>query len=162
MPPSTKSSRTSTSVPNPYKTPHKTNKAPTKRAKRDSKHAILLSRITKTAPGSKIKKRRRPSKKLVTNLKDLADALPDTPADRPYEDPENAGLKGKQKSLKSRPGAQKKKEKLVAMETERFRQNLAVMAAGSTKKGKDDGDGAGEVGEEKWAAIRHFINSSRL
>lgn len=65
------------------------------------------------------------------------------------------------KSLKSRPGAGRKKERVVAMERERFARNLARMAAG-----RDGGVGGGGGGEEegagkgRWAAIRGFIEET--
>lgn len=78
------------------------------------------------------------------------------------------GVKIKHKSLKSRPGAGKRKEKLVGMEMERFGKNLAELAAG--RANVVNGEQAGVVGSEgqvggavgvasreKWAAIRGFI-----
>ena len=86
---------------------------------------------------------------------------------------EGGGGKIKHKSLRSRPGAGKRKEKLVAMEMERFGKNMALMSAGSTKPEarKENGDTmAGIEGiqsqeeyatigssVERWAAIRAFI-----
>ena len=77
-------------------------------------------------------------------------------------------MKIKHKSLKSRPGARKRKEKVVGMEMERFGKNLAELAAGRTNV--VDGDQPGVVGiesqegaavgsgsRERWAAIRGFI-----
>ena len=77
-------------------------------------------------------------------------------------------MKIKHKSLKSRPGAGKRKEKLVGMEMERFGKNLAELAAGRTNVGDGDQQGVmgaesregGAVGSgsrERWAAIRGFI-----
>lgn len=84
-------------------------------------------------------------------------------------------LRIKHQSLTSRPGALRKKEKLVAMERERFARNLARMCAGcasssSSGNGRvedgemdvEGGDGGGEEGvrkgsAERWAAIRGFI-----
>lgn len=80
----------------------------------------------------------------------------------------------KHKSLKSRPGAGKKKEKLVAMEMERFGKNMARMAAGSSapnvaprgeQEGGMGGGGDGNVvakgsSAERWAAIRGFISQT--
>lgn len=87
----------------------------------------------------------------------------------------------KHTSLKSRPGAGKRKEGVLAMERERFERNLAVMAAGGGvaggaglmgEKGRGKGDGKGDAeggggkgggegggggGSERWAAIRGFI-----
>ncbi len=80
-------------------------------------------------------------------------------------------MKIKHKSLKSRPGAGKRKEKLVGMEMERFGKNLAELAAGRTNV--VDGDQPGVVGtesqegsaaesasRERWAAIRGFITQT--
>lgn len=77
----------------------------------------------------------------------------------------------KHKSLKSRPGAGKKKEKLVAMEMERFGKNMARMAARSgvsnTAQGEDQEGGVGDgavvakgSSAERWAAIRGFISQT--
>ncbi|KAI1459107.1 ribosome biogenesis protein SLX9-domain-containing protein, partial [Annulohypoxylon moriforme] len=48
-----------------------------KKDKRLVKHASFVSRIEKTSSKEKKLKRRRPGKKLVTNLDALAEALPD-------------------------------------------------------------------------------------
>lgn len=70
------------------------------------------------------------------------------------------------KSLKSQRGAGKKKEKIVAMERERFARNLAEMARGGDGKMDVEGNGGEweregkkvESGSaERWAAIRGFI-----
>ncbi len=83
----------------------------------------------------------------------------------------------KHKSLRSRPGANKKKEKLVAMEMERFAKNMALMSAAPTSS-KNTGIGASsgqEIGgvegdgrmegvkggtADRWAAIRGFISQT--
>lgn len=82
-----------------------------------------MSRIEKTH--KKPLKRRRPNKKLVTTLEGLAGALPDV------EDLVNGNLKGGGKkgvkSLRSKPGAMKRKERLERGERERFGRNLAVI-----------------------------------
>ncbi|KAF6235245.1 hypothetical protein HO173_006439 [Letharia columbiana] len=172
----------------PSKTPHKPAKAPSrKHEKRISKHATLLSRITKpTAATSKVTKRRRPSRKLVTGLDSLADALPRATDGDGEEEAwegivaegggEDGARKIKHRSLKSRPGAGKKKEKLVAMERERFAKNLAQMAAGRVSvpgpadadggvmivDGREEGEGTkkGRGSADRWAAIRGFISQT--
>lgn len=55
------------------------------------------------------------------------------------------------KSMKSRPGAMKRKEKIVKTECERFGKNLAIMQAGNVA--------GGEPGKKpsSWAALRGFI-----
>lgn len=55
------------------------------------------------------------------------------------------------KSMKSRPGAMKRKEKVVKTECERFGKNLAIMQAGNVAGGD-----AGK-GPSSWAALRGFI-----
>ncbi|KAL9125912.1 MAG: hypothetical protein Q9217_004947 [Psora testacea] len=152
-------------------------KAPTRALKRASKHATLLSRLQETAPASKITKRRRPGNKLITNLEGLADALPEDVGEAGMmgkgarrkdggdgmedEGVMRNGMKIKHKSLRSRPGAGKKKEKLVALERERFARNIALMAtrainpSGQEKgNGGDGGSGTvmgkeGEMGVER-------------
>lgn len=119
----------------------------TKADKRRIKHSSFLSRIEKPKK-SQAKKIRRPSKKLVTTLESLADALPD--ADAEFE---TSNARIKQRSLKSSPGAMKKKAKLEAGEKERFQQNLAQLAKGGTE-GPENGTSA------KWAALRAHINAT--
>lgn len=133
----------------------------TKRDKRLIRRSTLISRIEKSKAKPSSQKRRRASKKLVTNLESLADALPDIPESRNGE----IGLDGttiiRHKSLKSRPGAAKKKERLIAMERERFDKNMAQMMQ-SCQEEKDStvvSDGKG-VGRSKWAAIRGFIQQT--
>ena len=67
-------------------------------------------------------------------------------------------------SLKSRPGAMKKKEALINLEKERFNKNMAQMAALPTV-----GDAAVNNGEvvktgcssgNRWAALRQFIQNT--
>ncbi|KAL9100795.1 MAG: hypothetical protein Q9163_003875 [Psora crenata] len=187
-----------TNLRDPYAVPHKKHRAPIKAEKRASKHATLLSRLHAPASASKITKRRRPGKKLVATLDGLADALPDHLGDEIIDrasarrnDKERgiegvaSGAKIKHTSLKSRPGAGKRKEKLMALERERFAKNMALMAAGSadsvTKGGKSDGgdvlseqemgldkvdtEAAGSVqtggsSKKQWAAIRSFIEQT--
>jgi len=112
----------------------------------------------------------------------LGDALPDVADGKKV----GAGVgavgeaqegKIKHKSLRSRPGANKKKEKIVAMEMERFAKNMALMSAAPTSS-KNTGIGASNgqemVGVEgdgkmeamkrgtadRWAAIRGFISQT--
>lgn len=131
----------------------------TKKDKRIIKHSALLSRIEKSKPQSK--KRRRPSKKLVANLKSLAEALPDAPGPQEADDFETANAKIKHRSLKSRPGAMKKKEKLIGMEKDRFNKNMAQMAAAGASDRSYGGD-ASDVPHTgtKWAALRNFIQQT--
>jgi hypothetical protein len=90
----------------------------------------------------------------------LANALPDIP-DHPENEAATAPSKIKYKSLKSKPGAMKKKELLVQMEKERFNRNMAVL-----QQGNEDTTLRGEVNDDagrsrqKWAALREFIQQN--
>lgn len=165
-----------------------------KRDKRQIKHSAFVSRISKasTSSSTKQKKRRRPSKKLVTTLESLGDALEDIQAQMDEEDEwegvdsgDEARQQGKvrHKSLKTRPGALKRKEKIVRGEMERFGVSLAqlagVAAAAGTGAGtgtggaeKMDADMGGKQGtgvetqtqgqgtSSRWAALRGFISAT--
>ncbi|KAL8780913.1 MAG: hypothetical protein Q9213_006253 [Squamulea squamosa] len=132
----------------------------TKKDKRIIKRSALISRIEK----SKLqpKKRRRPSKKLVADLESLVAALPDAP---PMDEhvTETGIARMRQRSLKSKPGAMKKKEKIISMEKARFNRNMAQMAVvQSCAVGEADaspGNAAGTDGQSrtKWAALRTYI-----
>lgn len=127
------------------------------------KHSSLISRIEKT--NTKATKRRRPSKKLIANLESLADALPVVDAaegDRTV----TGDVRVRHKSLKSRPGAMKKKEKLEKMEKERFGRNMAQMAdlhpsdiVGSNVA-KSGAASTGTDNSKRWAALRSYIQQS--
>ncbi len=80
--------------------------------------------ITKKKP----LKRRRPSKKLVTTLASLADALPEV-ASREEAEAEQETKRHRQTSLRTRPGSMKRKERVVQAEMARFGQSLAQLAA---------------------------------
>ncbi|OCK74151.1 hypothetical protein K432DRAFT_210273 [Lepidopterella palustris CBS 459.81] len=127
----------------------------TKKDKRTIKHSIFIHRIEKAS--SNTKKRTRPNKKLIANLESLADALPE------LEDIKEKGeivvgqAEIRHKSLKSRPGAMKRKEKLENMEKERFNKNLAQLA-GSTQ-GQDNGAEHTTIAN-RWAALKSFVQST--
>ncbi|KAI6093675.1 ribosome biogenesis protein SLX9-domain-containing protein [Hypoxylon rubiginosum] len=157
--------------------------ANTKRDKRQVKHASFVSRIEK-ANNKKTLKRRRPGKKLVTNLDSLAAALPDLLADGETEEGLKQMREGKvrHKSLRSRPGALKKKERLVKGEVERFGVSLARLNAvpeqQQQQKMMDVDQDAAEGGKNenedeaqalapaamsttnRWAALRGFISAT--
>jgi len=137
-----------------------------KKDKRTIKHSSFVNRIEK-AHGKPLK-RRRPNKKLITTLESLADALPEF---------DGEGLDGKgreeegkirQKSLKSRPGATKRREKLERMERERFGKNMAQLAVGAAAAPQGNTVAEAEKGEEaqpsatgnRWAALRGFISQT--
>ncbi|MCJ1423458.1 hypothetical protein MMC29_001341 [Sticta canariensis] len=123
----------------------------TKRDKRTIKHSALLSRIEKSKPSSKKRRVRRPSKKLITNLQSLVGALPDV-----SETKNGQAIFGdaeiKHTSLKSRPGALKKMETVIAMEKEIFNKNMARMIQHDDVNDKTEYDTG-----KRWAAIRGSI-----
>ncbi|KEZ46374.1 hypothetical protein SAPIO_CDS0686 [Scedosporium apiospermum] len=131
-----------------------------KRDRRTIRHSSFIHKIQKSAPRAATSaKRRRPSKKLVATLEDLVDALPEV-----EELSAEAVGKVRHKSLKSRPGALKRKEKIVRGEMERFGESMARLVAGG---GATGGLGGGE-GEKKaanptgnrWAALKGYISAT--
>jgi hypothetical protein len=122
----------------------------TKRDKRTIKHATFMNKIEKATT----KKRRRPNKKLVANLESLADALPDFGEDEGKTEVVIGQAKIQRTSLKSRPGAMKRKEKLEKMEKDRFNQNLVQMAASSSTT-----TSAGTIAD-RWAALKNHVQST--
>lgn len=130
----------------------------TKRDKRMIKHSTLISRIEKSKPLSK--KRRRPSKKLITNLESLAGALPVVSEEKDGETI-IGDARIKHKSLKSRPGALKKKETLITMEKERFNKNMAqiIQLNNANDKAESPLDTNHDTGN-RWAAIRGFVRQT--
>ena len=93
-------------------------------------------------------------------MEGLADALPD------FEEGEEGELgqaKIKQTSMKSRPGATKRREKLEKMERERFGKNMAQLAAGTVNEPVANiSEGAPEQSatSSRWAALRGFISQT--
>ncbi|KUL87597.1 hypothetical protein ZTR_05898 [Talaromyces verruculosus] len=98
----------------------------TKKDKRLIKHSVFVNKVAKSQ--KKTPKRRRPSKKLVANLDSLADALPDADDETPSAVANQANII-KHKTLKHRPGAMKRKEKMEKLERDRFIKNMAQMSA---------------------------------
>lgn len=122
------------------------------------RRSALLSRIEKpTAPS---KKRRRPSKKLITDLESLAHALPEVPPDADKE--ADAGPpRIKYRSFRNKPGAMKRKELLINMEKERFNQNLVALHQGTVDMtSQGEANDAHEATKKKWTAIRGFIQQT--
>ena len=136
----------------------------TKEDKRRIKHSTLISRIEKA--NTRVKKRRRPSKNLIANLESLVDALPEAGSTGPDE-VAVGDARIRHRSLKSKPGALKKKDKLEKLEMERFSKNMAQMAH-VTGDGSRHGPGADALevkdratdGSQRWAALRGFIQST--
>lgn len=131
--------------------------ASTKRDKRTIKHSTFVSKIEKRSTISK--KRRRPSRKLAADLETLADALPETEK----REVVLGEAKIKHRSLKSRPGAMKRKEKLEKMERERFGKNMAQLVETAVPKpaaGSTESEDAGSSKTSSWAALRGFISQT--
>lgn len=145
----------------------------TKRDRRHIKRSSFLSQITtKHSSGGKIAKRRRPSKKLAANLDSLADALPDLAEMEDRAEPGKVRLK----SIRSRPGALKRKEKLVKAEAK----NIGLSMAYLNKLKEGDGGVAGRDSQDeamggareqdgataststgsRWAALRAHISGT--
>ncbi|KAF1355949.1 hypothetical protein EJ07DRAFT_157937 [Lizonia empirigonia] len=122
--------------------------ASSKRDKLKIKHSSFVTKIEKSA--AKSQKRRRPDKKLVANLESLADALPGLEGGGADGEVEVGQAKIQRKSLKSRPGATKRKEKLVKTEMDRFNKNLAQLARSNTGSGVQD----------RWAALKNHVQST--
>ncbi|KAE9993437.1 hypothetical protein EG327_005208 [Venturia inaequalis] len=132
-----------------------------KRDKREMKHSLLLSKARKSAGVTKTLKRRRPSKKLVTTMESLEDALPELEEAQIVTAKTGAPsvVEARSKSLGSKPGVRKKRERIEREERERFGKNLAVL---SMARPKDDGEGSGATSRtsNRWAALRAHLNSS--
>ncbi|EEP81186.1 conserved hypothetical protein [Uncinocarpus reesii 1704] len=156
----------SKSAPSSRDTPSKGNEASgfadsafhtSKKDKRVIKHSTFVSKIEKSH--KKPLKRRRPSKKLVANLDSLAEALPDAD-DNPRADSQVNIIK--QKSLKHRPGAMKRKEKLDQFERSRFAKNMAQMARMESTGPASTSDGTPTATQSsssnRWTALRNFIS----
>lgn len=127
-----------------------------KRDKRQIKHAALVSKIEKNS--QKTPKRRRASKKLVANLESLADALPEAAEENDAASQANVI---KQKTLRHKPGALKRREKLEKQERDRFNKNLNEMSnltAPAANSGDTNTD-SNPTGS-RWSALRNFISQT--
>lgn len=119
------------------------------------KHSIFVNKITKAHV--KPLKRRRPNKKLVANLESLADALPDF-SEANYQTSTTIGSATvRHKSLKSRPGAMKRKEKIEQVERERFGKNLAQMMGGAPNQ---PDQAKSSTIADRWSALKSFVQST--
>lgn len=146
-------------------------KVSSKKDKRSLKHSSFLSKIQKSS--SATPKRRRASKKLAANLDALADALPDTDIqhDLPDSDPRAQVNVIKQKTLRHKPGAMKRRQNLEKIERDRFAKNMAQMAAMDPQPQQQQPPGTGQSETTKpeseqsgtanrWAALRGFISQT--
>ncbi|KAG5992450.1 hypothetical protein E4U43_003763 [Claviceps pusilla] len=140
----------------------------TKRDKRLMKHSSFVSRISKPSKVTKStaaattsggSARRRPKNKLKTSLEGLADALPEMQHGEGGQ--EILAGKIRHRSLASKKGALRRKERLVRGEMERFGASMAALATrmgAATTTGADSnhaaaagsGDGTSSTeGQEK-------------
>ncbi|KAH6671375.1 ribosome biogenesis protein SLX9-domain-containing protein [Halenospora varia] len=122
-----------------------------KKDKRTIKHSAFVNRIEKAH--KKPLKRRRPSKKLVTTMEGLADALPDIER--------QVNLVGDKKikmdSLTNGPGLMKRRGKVEAVERERFGKNLAqLMGAQQGATVQNPVSGAGEGEQQPSSTAKRF------
>ncbi|KXT02006.1 hypothetical protein AC578_6497 [Pseudocercospora eumusae] len=150
-----------------------------KKDKRTIKHGNLLAKVREGAIEKKSKKRRRPNKKLNTDIGELGDALPDIGDDEDVwegidEDGDLAvdGKKEKRrrknegkivmKSLKLRQGAMKRKKRMEDDEMERMQRNLALLAQGRAADGMQESveGGAEDARAKRWEALRAFIGGT--
>lgn len=135
-----------------------------KKDKRHIKHSQLLSKISKHEAKPR---RRRPNKKLVATLDSLADALPDgddgnSPDNIAGERLDQQVNVIKRKSLKSKPGALKRRQKLDNEERARFAKNMAQMATTTTSSPQTQ-SAKGSTSSQtpsRWAALRGFISQT--
>ncbi|WEW61384.1 hypothetical protein PRK78_006874 [Emydomyces testavorans] len=131
-----------------------------KKDKRMIKHSAFVSKIEKSR--KKPLKRRRPPRKLVANLNSLADALPDAGDETLTNSQVNII---KHKSLKHKPGAMKRKERLDKIERERFAKNMAQMVTGleaatPASSAADAQTTRQASSSNRWAALRGFISQT--
>ena len=154
--PSSSSSRSSSSL---FRT--------AKKDKRQIKHAVLMGSVTQAS--STPRRHRRPNKKLVATLDSLAAALPEeeVPGKREISGCKIADRVNiiRRTSIKSRPGAMKRRQKLDQGERERFAKNMVQMAVskapvetGSTSQ--NGGTSMRATTSERWAALRGFISQT--
>jgi hypothetical protein len=125
------------------------------------KHSILLSKVRKSSdkPTGQ-RKRRRSSKKLVTTLENLADALPEVTSGSVSESKSSKMQGPTMETLKSRPGVGKKKDRIVRQEKERFGRNMAALTQTMATTSKNQDETQDEQTNSRWAALRsHLANT---
>ncbi|KAG9243130.1 ribosome biogenesis protein SLX9-domain-containing protein [Calycina marina] len=125
-----------------------------KKDKRTIKHSSFINRIEKAH--IKPVKRRRPNKKLVTNLESLGDVLGELESG--LEKRSDLG-KFTEKSLNSKGGALKRKEKLERTERERFGKNM-VQLVSAPAVGTEGGPTKLGATASRWGALKGFISQT--
>ncbi|KAK4196967.1 ribosome biogenesis protein SLX9-domain-containing protein [Triangularia verruculosa] len=161
-----------------------------KRDKRLIKHSSFVSKITKPSSAASKNAKKRQAKKAKTQLSTTLESLGDVLDDIEDEMEEDGAMDSEQrlqgkvrhKSIKSRPGALKRKEKVVKGEMSRFGHNLAQLAtvtsaATTATISRNPAQVEKEVKEQaqmetetttaqeaatsnRWAALRGFISST--
>ncbi|KAL1975445.1 hypothetical protein VTN31DRAFT_3837 [Thermomyces dupontii] len=122
----------------------------TKKDKRLIKQSSFLAKVEKSY--KKTAKRRRPSKKLVTKLDSLLDALPEAGTEK--QNPSDQANIIQHQTLKHRRGAMKRKERIEKLERDRFAKNLAQLAAAQPNTTETTSV------SNRWAALRGFISQT--
>lgn len=159
----------------------------TKAARRTQRHQEFVSRIAKrsTTKRAKPRKRSRPSKSLTANLSSLVDVLPDGESTAAssgkavtvsarngdaIELGQNDGaVRIHNATLKSRPGAQKKRAALEKVERDWFAKNLVTMVNMHSRNDKVTNQPEGESNQQQhravgdnWTALKaHIANNLR-
>lgn len=155
-----------------------------KRDKRLIKHSSFVSRISKPAhktPTQRKNLKRREKHRqaqAATSLASLSDALPSLTADEVRAGEAEAAGKVRHKSLKSTPGALRKKERLVRGEMERFGLSLAQLSTVKeqpapvpaqqqqvemdveNKDGEEENRAPVQSTANRFAALRGFISAT--
>ncbi|PFH63442.1 hypothetical protein XA68_10034 [Ophiocordyceps unilateralis] len=155
----------------------------TKRDKRMIRQSAFLSRVALSSasrvvkPSSRRRRRHhRPNNQVLESLKSLAEALPR------LEDGRHDTAAHRHRSLPSKPGALKRRQRIVGGEMERFRASMARLATvavgdtiGAQKTPPDGGDDARQSSVDasadgspsqppavagRWAALRGYISAT--
>lgn len=128
-----------------------------KKDKRVIKHASFVSKIEKNS--QKTSKRRRASNKLAANIQSLADALPET--DAALDEPTSQANVIKQKTLRHKPGALKRKQQIEKTERERFAKNMVQLSGVDSERGPNPESNAEQAcTSNRWAALRNFVSQT--
>lgn len=137
------------------------------------RRSAFVSRIEKSVAPTR--KRRRPNNKLKAEMSGLLDVLPDVDnlhdeessatTSKPHApvdstSPNTLHSQMRLTSVKSRPGAQKKKVKLDNIERERFAQNLAQLNQPSSVTDNQRTPDTTTQSNNKWSALRAFISQT--
>ena len=144
-------------------------RTPSKRDKRLMKHSVLVSKARASARVTKPSiKKRRPAKKLkaAQNLDELVASLPDVSA-APHEEPRSSKERRPPASagLVSKPGVQRRRDRIAQSERARFSKNLALMNAHpkpppSQEEQSAQQDNTSSPNSSHWAALRQHISET--